>query len=115
MMNIIDKYQFGKIIVNGTTYQNDIIIFPDYVQDQWWRKKGHNLQISDLDSVINFKPEVLFIGTGMYGLMQVGDLVIKKLKDFGINKIFVDKTKKVCEEYNLEKVLQKIAALHLTC
>ncbi len=113
--NTINKYQFGKIIVNDITYREDIIIFPDYVQDKWWREKGHNLQISDLDSVINYKPEVLFIGTGMYGLMQVDDLVIKKLKDSGINKIFVDKTRKVCEEYNLEKANQKIAALHLTC
>jgi len=114
-MNTIDKYQFGKIFINGKTYQKDIIIFPDYVQDQWWREKGHNLQISDLDSVIHYKPEVLFIGTGMYGLMQVDDLVIKKLKDSGINKIFVDKTKKVCEEYNKEGSRKKAAALHITC
>ena len=114
-MNFIDEYHFGKIIVNGMTYQKDIIIFPDYIQDQWWRVEGHNLQIFDLDSVISYKPEILFIGTGMYGLMRVDDQVIKKLKDAGINKIFVDKTKKICEEYNSEKVPQKIAALHLTC
>jgi len=115
MMNIIDKYQFGKIIVNGTTYQNDIIIFPEYVQDQWWRKKGHNLQISDLDSVINFKPEVLFIGTGMVGLMRVDDFVIKKLKEKGIKKILVEKTNHACEVYNKEDSRKKVAALHITC
>ncbi len=114
-MNIIEKYQFGKIIINNLSYQKDIIIFPDYVQDQWWREKGHFLKLSDLESVIDYRPDILFIGTGMYGLMHVGDDVIKRLQEKGIKKILVEKTKKACEEYNKEETNKKVAVLHLTC
>jgi len=114
-MNFIDEYQFGKIIVNSMIYQKDIIIFPDYVQNQWLREKGHNLQISDLDSVIKFKPEVLIIGTGMIGLMKVDNVVIKTLKEKGIKKILVEKTNHACELYNKEDSRKKVAALHITC
>jgi len=114
-MNFIDEYQFGKIIVNNIIYQKDIIIFPDYVQSQWLREKGHNLQISDLDSVINFKPEILIIGTGMFGLMKVDNDVRKTLKEKGIKKILVEKTNHACEIYNKEGSKKKVAALHITC
>ena len=114
-MNVIEKYQFGGITINSLTYQKDIIIFPDHVQDQWWREKGHFLEISDLENVINYRPDVLFIGTGMYGLMRVDDILLKELKEKGIKKILVGKTKKVCEEYNKETTIKKVAALHLTC
>ncbi len=114
-MNFIEKYKFGKITINGISYQKDIIIFPDYIQDQWWREEGHFLKISDLESVIHYKPYVLFIGTGMYGLMRVDDFVINKLKENGLKKVIVEKTKKACEEYNKEQTSKKVAALHLTC
>jgi len=114
-MNIIEKYQFGRITINGLTYQKDIIIFPDHVQDQWWREKGHFLKITDLESVIHYKPDALFIGTGMYGLMHIDDSFINQLKENGIKKILIDKTKKICEEYNKEQLTKKVAALHLTC
>jgi hypothetical protein len=33
-MNTIVKYQFGKIIINGSSYKTDVIVFPDHVQDK---------------------------------------------------------------------------------
>ncbi len=114
-MNMIEKYQFGKIIINGLTYQSDILVFPDHVQDRWWREQGHHLTLPDLESVIDYHPDVLYIGTGMYGLMHVNRLVVKQLKERGIKNIFINNTKKICEEYNKEKSPNKVAALHLTC
>jgi hypothetical protein len=114
-MNIIEKYQFGKIIINGSSYYTDVIIFPDFVQDNWWREKGHFLDISDLESVIKYKPDVLIIGTGMYGLMNIENILIQKLNEHGIKNIIVEKTKEACEIYNKETSLKKVAALHLTC
>lgn len=114
-MNIIEKYQFGKIMVSGSRYNADLIIFPDYIQDNWWRREGHLLKITDLETVINYHPDVLIIGTGMYGLMKIDKDLIQLLKDFNIKRIIIEKTKKACLCYNNETLQKKVAALHLTC
>jgi len=114
-MNVIEKYQFGKIIINGSSYYSDVIVFPDFVQDNWWRGEGHFLKISDLESIIKYKPDVLIIGTGMYGLMNIENTLIQELNKYGIRNIIVEKTKEACEIYNNESCSKKVAALHLTC
>jgi len=113
----IDNYQFGEIIINGISYHTDVIIFPDKIYDHWWRSKGHILDITDLELVIHYKykPDILFIGTGMYGLMRVDKNFIQKIKEFGINRIVAGKTKTICEHFNKEKSPKKVAALHLRC
>ena len=35
----IDEYSFGRISVSGKNYSADLIIFPDHIQENWWRKK----------------------------------------------------------------------------
>jgi hypothetical protein len=115
IMNIIKNYKFGKIMINDSLYQTDLIVFTDHIQENWWRENGHLLTITDLKIVINYKPEVLIIGTGMYGLMRVEEAVISKLKEKGIKKILIEKTKNACEAYNKEISSKKVAALHITC
>ncbi len=114
-MYTIEKYQFGKVIINGLTYRTDIIIFPNVIQDKWWREEGHLLTIHDLEDVINSKPDVLIIGTGKYGLMKIDNNLIEELKNLDIKKVIIEKTKKACDYYNKESTLNKVAALHLTC
>ncbi|MFZ2331047.1 MAG: MTH938/NDUFAF3 family protein, partial [Atribacterota bacterium] len=106
---------FGKIIINGSIYNKDLIIFPDYIQNNWWRREGHFLRITDLEIIINYRPDILIIGTGMYGLMKVDNNLIQVLKDYNIKKVIVEKTKKACIYFNNETIQKKVAALHLTC
>ena len=47
-MKTIDSYHFGQIMINGEKYSSDVIIFPDRVQGEWWRKKGHELGLEDI-------------------------------------------------------------------
>lgn len=114
-MGIIEKYQFGEIMVSGSSYNKDLIIFPDHIQDNWWRREGHLLKITDLETVIDYRPDVLIIGTGMYGFMKIDRTLIEILKDFYITRVVVEKTKKACLYYNNETLPRKVAALHLTC
>jgi len=69
----ITTYEFGRIAIADQTYTSDVIISPKLVIDSWWRKQGHYLQIEDLDDIVNAKPDMLIIGTGYYGRMQVPD------------------------------------------
>jgi hypothetical protein len=48
----IDHYGFGHIDIEGRSYDADVIIFPDHVQERWRRREGHRLALDDLGSVI---------------------------------------------------------------
>jgi len=114
-MNVIDSYQFGEIVVNGKKYTSDVIIFPDSVKDNWWRKTGHQLCLDDIAEVITENPEVLVVGTGASSLMKVLPEVQKDIEARGI-KLIVEATDKACNTYNQLSGSQKVvAALHLTC
>ena len=112
---MIDSYSFGQIVIGGKRYTNDVIIFPNRVKDNWWRKMGHRLSIEDLNEVIQEKPEILVVGTGYFGSMKVLTDVEEYLKGKEI-KLITQPTKDACNTFNLLKSNKKVvAALHLTC
>ena len=114
-MNIIDSYQLGLISVNGKKYTSDIIIFPDRVRDDWWRKSGHQLCLEDIAEVIAKNPEVLIVGTGVSGLVEVLPEVQQAVDARGI-KLIAETTDKACHTYNQLCHSQRVVAvLHLTC
>ncbi|MFP3952133.1 MAG: Mth938-like domain-containing protein [Candidatus Bathyarchaeia archaeon] len=113
---MIESYRFGHITVNGVEYTEDLIIFPDHVQDGWWRDEGHRLNPQDLEAVLEYNPKVLVVGKGAYGRMKVTDETSRILEDEGINLI-AERTGKAKDVYNelLEEGRRAVAALHLTC
>ncbi len=114
-MNIIDSYRFGRIVVNGKHYTSDVIIFPDRVNDNWWRKTSHQLHLDELSEAIAEKPEVLVVGTGASGLMEVLPEVEQRLEAQGI-KLIAEPTDEACQIYNqLCQSQRVVTALHLTC
>ncbi len=110
---MIDNYEFGKITIDGTNYENDVRIFPDEVKD-WWRKEGHNLCMEDMEEVLEAEPGLIIIGKGHDGVMQVPDDVVKEIESKGI-KIIVKNTTDAVEEYNKSDKETTVACLHLTC
>ncbi len=114
-MNVIDSYQFGQIVINGKKYSSDVIIFPDRVQDAWWRSKGHELSLEDITGVMAENPEVLIVGTGASEQMKVPPEVQKDIEARDINLI-VEPTSEACNTYNwLSRTQKVVAALHITC
>ena len=114
-MNTIDSYHFGEIVINGRKYSSDVIIFPDRVQGNWWRRKGHELNLEDITGVLAESPEVLIIGTGASGVMKVPPEVRQEIAARGI-KLMVALTSEAGETYNqLCRSQKAVAALHLTC
>ena len=112
---MIDDYQFGKITISGKTYRTDVIIYPDHIDANWWRKQGHSLTIADIKEVIDAKPDVIVIGTGETGLMQVEKDTMEYMKKLGIKTVILP-TKRAYQEYNrLADTKKVIACLHLTC
>ncbi|MBC7232351.1 MAG: ribonuclease H-like domain-containing protein [Chloroflexi bacterium] len=111
----IESYSFGRITIDGKTYTADVLILPDGVRPGWWRKEGHKLHQEDLTEVIEARPQVLVIGTGNVGLMQVPQEVLDYLATHGI-RAEVERTAAACKRYNeLAQSERVAAALHLTC
>lgn len=112
---MIDSYSFGNIAIDGKTYNQDVIIYPDHVEGSWWRKEGHSLLIEDLQDVIKSNPDVLIVGTGNSGLMKVPSHTKDHLEALGM-KLIAQPTEQACRSYNgICKSQKVIAALHLTC
>ncbi len=112
---MIDSYSFGCITIDGKTFTSDVIIYPDKINDGWWRISGHLLQKEDLKDIILYNPEILIVGTGANGLMKILDETKSYLESKGI-KLIIAETKKACKIYNELKGKKKvIGAFHLTC
>ena len=113
---MIEDYSFGRIVIDGKTYRQDVIVYPDRVKSDWWRREGHSLCLEDLEEVLRDPPEVLVVGTGYLGLMRVPREVREKLEEMGI-RVVVEKTGKAYRTFNklLSEGRRVVAALHLTC
>ena len=114
-MVTIDSYRFGHIVIGGKEYTSDVIIFPDHIEDHWWRQAGHSLIAEDIIEIIPCGPDVLIIGCGASGALKIPAKTRDYIREQGI-RLIAENTSKACEIYNnLCKEKPVIAGLHLTC
>jgi len=112
----IDSYQFGKIVIDGVSYNSDVIILSDSVQSNWLRRQGHSLAAEDLKTVIAEAPSVLIVGCGASGLMKVPGETRQVLQENNIQLEALDTYKAVQRLNELSQAgVKAAAALHLTC
>lgn len=115
LFKMIESYSFGKMKIDGKTYNSDLTVFPDRIDAAWWRKEGHNLHPEDLEAVLAEKPEILVIGTGFFGLMKIDEKTKILLKEQNI-QYEADKTGRAVEFFNKISASKKtIGVFHLTC
>jgi hypothetical protein len=116
LTELIESYDFGRIVVDGVVYTSDVIIMGKKVVADWWRNEGHVLHVSDLSHVLKeFLPEVTIIGTGYMGMMKVPKGTGEYFRDKGV-ELLIERTSKACDLFNvLPKTKRALAALHLTC
>ncbi len=98
-MILIDEYSFGRIVIVGREYNRDIIIFPDHIKPNWWRREGHKLYPDDLKDVIEYNPEYLIVGCGANCMIDVPFETKKYLEEKSI-KIIILNTYEACRKYN---------------
>jgi hypothetical protein len=112
---MIDSYDFGEVVIDGKRYTSDVIISPDGIKAQWFRREGHQLCIDDLGDVLGKRPDIIVVGTGNPGLMRVLPETEKLIESGGI-KLIVQPTREACRTYDqLTPSQEVVALLHLTC
>jgi hypothetical protein len=110
----IDEYEFGRIVVDGEAQTRDVIVLPDRVVTNWWRAKGHELVLADLDEVLEELPERLIVGTGAYGRMEPEPATLARLSERGI-QVEAMPTDQAVHRYGQLNPSRTAAALHLSC
>ncbi len=111
----IEDFSFGRMKIDGKDYNSDLIIYPNRVEDFWWREEGHLLQTADLHDIIREKPELLLVGCGCMGALKIAPGLVEELRGRGI-ELIVEKSPRAVEIFNSSQPGKKlIAAFHLTC
>jgi hypothetical protein len=110
----IAAYGFGHVTIDGREETRDVIVLPDRVVRDWWRKDGHGLVLEDLDDVLDDLPEHLLVGTGAYGQLRPDPGTLETLRTRGID-VEVLPTAEAVERYAQLDPRKTAAALHLTC
>jgi hypothetical protein len=111
----IESYSFGRMEVDGRTYTRDLILYPGRIQDSWWRREGHNLVPDDIPEVIAEKPDVLVVGTGASGVMEVPESTRQALLEQGIETVAAPTDRAVKYYQRLQEKKRTVGAFHLTC
>ena len=113
---VIEFYDFGEIIVNGKRYSRDLIITPSRIIPNWWRREGHRLCLEDLREVLNEQVDVVILGTGYYGLVEVDNEVKEYFENRGV-KVIIKPTREAVREFNnlISSGKRVLGAFHLTC
>ena len=110
----IERYRFGRIVVDGEEQNRDVIVLPDRVVTNWWRADGHRLVLADLDDVLEELPAHLVVGTGAYGQMQPASETLEQLRARGVEMEALP-TDEAVRRYGELDPRRTAAALHLTC
>jgi hypothetical protein len=110
----LEGYRFGRLVVDGVEVTRDVIVLPERVVRNWWRKDGHYLVLDDLLDVLDDLPERLVVGTGAAGQMEPDPGTVKTLRDRGVD-VEVVRTDEAVRRYAAADPARTAVALHLTC
>jgi len=112
----IDSRSFGTLIINGKSYTDDLIIYPDgKILKPWLRKRGHQLSMNDLRELIDSSPEIIVAGTGVSGGVIPNRNLEKDLLKLAIEFIAAPNEKAIKAFNELVREKRVGADFHLTC
>lgn len=112
---MIENYTFGSFMIDGRQYEYDIKIKGEEVIP-WQYIKHHTVTLGDIRELLEDKPEILVIGTGSSGLVNVEGDALQQAESQGTQCI-VKPTGEACEDYNkaLREKKKVVAIMHATC
>ena len=110
----LEDYSFGRVLVDGSEQTRDLIVLPDRVVMNWWRREGHALALEDLEDVFDGLPERLIVGVGAHAQLHPDPATIAELERRG-TMVECLPTAEAIRRYGELDERHTAAALHLTC
>ncbi len=110
------QYQERCMSGNGLHFCGDLKIIGEKIVENWWRKEGHRVEVGDVTDILAASPEVLVVGMGYAGFMEVSNSLRSALKNQNI-QLIAKRTAEAVKTFNqLHSEGRRIAgAFHLTC
>jgi hypothetical protein len=113
---MIESYHFGAMTVRGEVHRNDLKIIGDQVIGNWWRIEGHTLHEADIIDILAAPVEILVVGSGDSGRMEVTRGAAQALERRGIQVVALPTGQAVAVFNTLRSQGKRVAgAFHLTC
>lgn len=113
-MPMIDRFEYGTIVIEGTIHHSDVMILPDGRVKTLRLAEGSVLRAKDMSKVFKAKPEVTILGRGTAGNLRLGPELESRLQQAGI-ELQSYRTHKAIETYRELRNQRKTAAvLHIT-
>jgi hypothetical protein len=110
----IERYEFGRVLVDGEEHRRDVIVLPGRVVPDWRRRNGHELVLDDLSAVLDELPGRLVVGTGAHDRVRPDPQALQALRERGI-EVDVLPTGDAVRLFGELEPEHTAAALHLTC
>jgi hypothetical protein len=110
----LSDYSFGSLTVDGERHTRDLIVLPERVVADWWRREGHSLAMEDFDQVIDELPGRLILGCGHDSRLRPPQAVLDELRARGV-EVEAMPTAEAVRRYGELDPERTAAALHLTC
>lgn len=116
LISLIDSYSYGKISVDGVKYSRDIVILPDRVKTDWFRRKAHELAVKDITEILQDKPDLFVVGIGMENHLKILGETQKWLEEQTISYV-ASRTDEAVENFNksLKEGKRVVGAFHIFC
>ncbi len=96
---VITAYNDDGISINGKAFSKSLIITPTKLDEEWDVEAIDLLQAEHTEQILNFKPELIIIGTGnklIFPPVEIYSNIIKQ----GIGVDYMD-TQAACRTYNI--------------
>jgi len=109
-------YQRGCIRGTNVNACQDLKISGEQILENWWRKEGHRIDVGDVTDILAASPEVVVVGTGYAGFVEVSSSFRSALTNQNI-QLIAKKTAEAVKTFNqLHSQGKRVAgAFHLTC
>ena len=110
----IDGTKFGEITINGKPYDSDMTVF--WNGKLMYRTKEHKIEVGELLPILRPGPEIIVVGTGQEGTIQITPEVSAIAEQKGVT-IYAEKTEKAVELFNAfsDQGKKVVGIFHVTC
>lgn len=117
----IDSTKFGRVRIDGKDYNQALIAGGKVIERDYEKLKelfdtSHKIGDWEIKELLEENPEIIVIGTGQDGMLEVEEVFVEKMKARGIEVISM-KTPEAIKIYNEKiKAGKRVNALiHTTC
>ena len=110
----ITHYSFGKMIVDGQSFTNELQILPDGTVKEWSPRDPHYILAKDIEEIVRSDIKVLIIGIGANGEAAIPAATLEILESNNI-KVHIANTYEAVKLFNVSAKEALGAIFHLNC